>query len=30
MVPPEIARVIKDRHFFGYREAETPDDAVHR
>jgi hypothetical protein len=29
MVPPEIARVIKDRHFFGYREAETPDDAVH-
>jgi hypothetical protein len=30
MVPPEIARVIKDRHFFGYREAETPDDAVHK
>ena len=22
MVPPEIAQVIKDRHFFGYREAE--------
>jgi hypothetical protein len=30
MVPPEIAQVIKDRHFFGYREAETPDDAVHK
>ena len=30
MVPPEIAEVIKDRHFFGYREAETPDDAVHK
>ena len=30
MVPPEIAQVIKDRHFFGYREAETPDDALHR
>jgi hypothetical protein len=30
MVPPEIAQVIKDRHFFGYREAEAPDDAVHK
>jgi hypothetical protein len=30
MVPPEIGQVIKDRHFFGYREAETPDDAVHK
>src|SRR6202049_213039 len=30
MVPPEIAQVIKDRHFFGYREADVPDDAVHR
>ncbi len=30
MVPPEIAQVIKDRHFFGYREAETPEDALHR
>jgi hypothetical protein len=29
MVPPEIAQVIKDRHFFGYREAEVSDDAVH-
>jgi hypothetical protein len=28
MVPPEIAQVIKDRHFFGYREAETADEAV--
>jgi hypothetical protein len=30
MVPPEIAQVIKDRRFFGYREAEAPDDAIHR
>lgn len=30
MVPPEIAKVIKDRHFFGYREAEAMDDAVQR
>ncbi len=29
MVPPEIAQVIKDRHYFGYQEAETPDDALH-
>jgi hypothetical protein len=28
MVPPEIAQVIKDRHFFGYREAEAADDAL--
>jgi hypothetical protein len=25
MVPPEIAEVIKKRHFFGYRESETSD-----
>jgi hypothetical protein len=30
MVPPEIAQVIKDRHFFGYREAEASDDVVQR
>ncbi len=30
MVPPEIAQVIKDRLYFGYREAEAPDDAVQR
>jgi hypothetical protein len=30
MVPPEIAQVIKDRNFFGYREADAPDDAVHK
>jgi len=30
MVPPEIAQVIKDRHFFGYRKAEAADDAVAR
>jgi len=30
MVPPEIAQVIKDRHFFGYREAETPEDALQK
>jgi len=30
MVPPEIAQVIKDRHFFGYREAEATDDALLR
>jgi hypothetical protein len=28
MVPPEIAQVIKDRHFFGYRKAEATDDAL--
>jgi hypothetical protein len=27
MVPPEIAEVIKQRRFFGYREAEMPDAA---
>jgi hypothetical protein len=27
MVPQEIAEVIKRRHFFGYREAETPEEA---
>jgi hypothetical protein len=30
MVPPEIARVIKDRQYFGYREAEAPEDAVQK
>ena len=30
MVPPEIAEVIKHHHFFGYREAEASDEAVHR
>jgi hypothetical protein len=25
MVPPEIAAIIKERRFFGYREAEIPD-----
>ncbi len=30
MVPAEIAQVIKDRHFFGYREADASDEAVHR
>jgi len=30
MVPPEIADVIKLHHFFGYREAEASDEAVHR
>jgi hypothetical protein len=29
MVPPEIAQVIKDRHYFGYREAEGAADAIH-
>jgi hypothetical protein len=29
MVPPEIARVIKDRQYFGYREAEGSADAMH-
>ena len=29
MVPPEIAQVIKDRHYFGYRDAEGVADAVH-
>ena len=30
MVPPEIAEVIKLQHYFGYREAEGSDEAVHR
>ena len=30
MVPVEIAQVIKDRHFFGYREGEAPDEGVPR
>jgi hypothetical protein len=30
MVPPEIAQVIKHRHYFGYREAESPDEALQR
>ena len=30
MVPPEIAKVIKDRHFFGYSETEAADDALAR
>jgi hypothetical protein len=30
MVPPEIAQAIKDHHYFGYREVEAADDAVHR
>src|ERR1700726_4167592 len=29
LVPPEIAEVIKRRHYFGYREAEMPD-ATHQ
>jgi hypothetical protein len=29
MVPPEIARVIKDRQYFGYREAEGSAEAMH-
>jgi hypothetical protein len=29
MVPSEIAQVIKDRQFFGYRKAEDSADAVH-
>jgi hypothetical protein len=29
MVPPEIAQVIKDRRFFGYRETEGSADPVH-
>ncbi len=28
MVPPEIAEVIKQRHFFGYREAEVSEGAL--
>jgi hypothetical protein len=28
MVPPEIAEVIKRRHFFGYREVEVMDGAL--
>jgi hypothetical protein len=30
MVPTEIAQVIKDRRFFGYREAEAPEEGVPR
>jgi hypothetical protein len=30
MVPPEIAEVIKKRHYFGYREAEMSDAPLHR
>ena len=30
MVPPEIAEVIKRRHFFGYREAEVSDESLGR
>ena len=29
MVPPEIARVIKDRQYFGYRESEGSAEAMH-
>jgi hypothetical protein len=29
MVPPEIARVIKDRRYFGYNEAESSADSMH-
>jgi hypothetical protein len=29
MVPPEIATVIKDRHYFGYHETEDVADAAH-
>lgn len=29
MVPSEIAQVIKDRHYFGYRETEGAADAMH-
>jgi hypothetical protein len=29
MVPPEIARVIKDRRYFGYHEAEGSADVMH-
>ena len=28
MVPPEIAEVIKRRHFFGYREADVTEGAL--
>jgi hypothetical protein len=30
MVPPEIAKVIRDRRFFGYRETEALDDSLAR
>ena len=30
MVPPEIAQLIKERRYFGYREVEAPDEAVLR
>jgi hypothetical protein len=30
MVPEEIARVIKERRFFGYREVESPDEVLAR
>jgi len=29
MVPAEIAEMIKHRHYFGYREAETSDESLH-
>jgi len=29
MVPPEIAEMIKHRHYFGYREVEAPDESLH-
>jgi hypothetical protein len=29
MVPAEIAQVIKDRHYFGYRDAEGVVDSIH-
>jgi len=29
MVPPEIARVIRDRHYFGYQEPEGSAEAMH-
>jgi len=28
MVPVEIAKVIKDRRFFGYRESQTEDESL--
>ena len=28
MVPPEIAELIKPRHFFGYREAEIVEELL--
>ncbi|MGD0910006.1 MAG: TonB-dependent receptor [Candidatus Acidiferrales bacterium] len=29
MVPPEIAEMIKHRHYFGYREVEAADESLH-